>query len=115
MPQIKASIKTVKTDAAKRAANAVVRSQIHTATKKAVAAANTADRDAALRNAISVIDSAAAKGILHKNNAARKKSRLNARVKAAIAAEARQEAKQAEVAKKEAEKEAYKEAMEESK
>lgn len=115
MPQIKANIKTVKTDAVKRAANAAVRSQIHTASKKAVAAANTADKDAALRQAISVIDSAAAKGIIHKNNAARKKSRLNARVNAAIAAEAADEAKKAAAAKKEAEKEAYKEAMEESK
>ena len=50
MPQIKASIKSVKTDAVKRAANAAVRSQIHTAVKKAVAAAATENQDAAVRN-----------------------------------------------------------------
>ena len=85
MPQIKANIKTVKTDAVKRAANAAVKSKIHTAIKKAVAAAATAteNQEAAFRNAVSAIDSAAAKGVLHKNTAARKKSRLSARVQAA--------------------------------
>lgn len=87
LSQIKASIKSVKTDAVKRAANAAVRSQIHTAVKKAVAAAATENQDAAFRNAVSVIDSAAAKGILHKNTAARKKSRLSARVQAAAKAD----------------------------
>ena len=87
MPQIKASIKSVKTDAVKRAANAAVRSQIHTAVKKAVAAAATENQDAAFRNAVSVIDSAAAKCILHKNTAARKKSRLSVRVQAAAKAD----------------------------
>ena len=87
LPQIKASIKSVKTDAVKRAANAAVRSQIHTAVKKAVAAAATENQDAAFRNAVSVIDSAAAKGILHKNTAARKKSRLSVRVQAAAKAD----------------------------
>lgn len=82
MPQIKANIKTVKTDAVKRAANAAVKSKIHTAIKKAVAAA-TENQEAAFRNAVSAIDSAAAKGVLHKNTAARKKSRLSARVQAA--------------------------------
>lgn len=36
----------------------------------------------AYRKAVPVIDSMVNKGILHKNNAARKKSRLNARLKA---------------------------------
>ena len=74
----------MKTDAKKRAAHAAVRSRIHGAVKKAVAAATT---DIALREAQSVIDTAARKGIIHKNAAARKKSRLNASVNAAIAAD----------------------------
>ncbi|MFC2422106.1 MAG: 30S ribosomal protein S20 [Dialister invisus] len=41
----------------------------------------------ALREAQSVIDTAARKGIIHKNAAARKKSRLNASVNAAIVAD----------------------------
>ena len=40
MPQIKANMKSMRQDAAKRAANAAVKSQIHGAMKKAVAAAN---------------------------------------------------------------------------
>ncbi|MDU5301394.1 MAG: 30S ribosomal protein S20, partial [Dialister micraerophilus] len=50
--------------------------------KKAIAAAGTEQETESLRSAISVIDSAERKGIIHKNNAARKKSRLNARIKA---------------------------------
>ena len=77
----------MKTDAKKRAAHAAVRSRIHGAGKKAVAAATTDQKDIALREAQSVIDTAARKGIIHKNAAARKKSRLNASVNAAIAAD----------------------------
>ena len=47
MPQIKSNIKTMKTDAKKRAAHAAVRSRIHGAVKKAVAAATTDQKDIA--------------------------------------------------------------------
>lgn len=87
MPQIKSNMKTMKTDAKKRAAHAATRSRIHGVVKKAVAAATTDQKDIALREAQSVIDTAARKGIIHKNAAARKKSRLNASVNAAIAAD----------------------------
>ncbi len=113
MPQIKANIKSMKKDAARHAVNSATKSKIHTAVKKAVAAANSEDKDEALRAAQSVIDTAAQKGVLHKNTAARKKSRLHARVNAAIAAEKAAEAKAAAEAAKEAAKEAYKEQLEE--
>jgi len=100
-------------DAAKKAANAAVKSQIHGAIKKAVAAANSENKDEAFRAAVSIIDSAAKKGVIHKNAAARKKSRLNANVNAAIAAEKAEEAKEAAIEAKEEAKEAYKEKMEE--
>ena len=87
MPQIKSNMKTMKTDAKKRAAHAATRARIHGAVKKAVAAATTDQKDIALREAQSVIDTAARKGVIHKNAAARKKSRLNASVNAAIAAD----------------------------
>ena len=51
----------MKTDAKKRAAHAAVRSRIHGAVKKAVAAATTDQKDIALREAQSVIDTAARK------------------------------------------------------
>lgn len=41
-----------------------------------------ADADAALRETCAIIDKSAQKGVIHKNNAARTKSRLSMRVKA---------------------------------
>lgn len=82
MAQIKASIKSIRKDIKITAANASVKSEIRTAVKKTIAAAGTEQETESLRSAISVIDSAERKGIIHKNNAARKKSRLNARIKA---------------------------------
>ena len=113
MPQIKANMKSMRQDAAKRTANAAVKSQIHGAMKKAVAAANSDNKEEAFRAAVSIIDSAAQKGVIHKNAAARKKSRLNANVNAAIAKAKAAEAKEKAEAAKEEAKEAYKEKMEE--
>ena len=106
LPQIKSNMKSMRQDAAKKAANSAIKSRIHSSVKKAVAAAATENQDEAIRAAVSVIDSAAQKGVIHKNAAARKKSRLNANVQAAVAKIQAEKAKLAE-------KEAYKEAMEE--
>ena len=79
MPNIKASERSVKTDAERRARNYSVRSAIKTSTRKVEEAARTGKADEAknlLTTAASVIDKAAAKGVIHKNAAARKKSRL---------------------------------------
>ena len=91
MPQIKSNLKSMRQDAA----------------------ANSENKDEAFRAAVSIIDSAAKKGVIHKNAAARKKSRLNANVNAAIAAEKAAEAKEAAAEAREEAKEAYKEKMEE--
>lgn len=85
MPNIKSSIRSVKTDAERRAKNSAVKSQIRTATRKmveAVEAGAVEDAKKALVQATSVIDKAASKGVLHKNTAARKKSNLTAKVNA---------------------------------
>lgn len=85
MPNIKSSIRSVKTDAERRAKNSAVQSQIRTATRKtveAVEAGAVEDAKKALVQATSVIDKAASKGVLHKNTAARKKSNLTAKVNA---------------------------------
>ena len=79
MPNIKSSERSVKTDAERRASNFAVRSTIKTVTRKtveAVGAGKAADASALLTKASSVIDKAVAKGVIHKNAAARKKSRL---------------------------------------
>ena len=70
MPNIKSSIRSVKTDAERRAKNA------------AVQAGAVEEAKQALVHATSVIDKAASKGVLHKNTAARKKSNLAAKVNA---------------------------------
>ena len=85
MPNIKSSIRSVKTDAERRAKNSAVKSQIRTASRKTVEdvqAGAVEEAKQALVNATSVIDKAASKGILHKNTAARKKSNLAAKVNA---------------------------------
>ena len=78
MPNIKSAKKRVKVAAAKTAANKIVKSNLKTSIKKAAAAIETgaADKDMAVRVAIKKIDQAAAKGILKKNTAARRKSSL---------------------------------------
>ena len=85
MPNIKSSIRSVKTDAERRAKNAQVKSQVRTATRKtveAVAAGQAEEAKTAFIKATSVIDKAANKGVLHKNTAARKKANLAAKVNA---------------------------------
>ena len=78
MPNIKSAKKRVLVSATKQARNKSNNSALKTAIKKANAAieANAEDKDALVKAAIIKIDQAAAKGLLHKNNAARKKSAL---------------------------------------
>ena len=82
MPNIKSSERSVKTDAERRAQNYGVRSSVKTATRKVIEAVKSSNEDAKdlLIKASSVIDKAAAKGVIHKNAAARKKSRLARRL-----------------------------------
>lgn len=78
MPNIKSAKKRVKVIATKTLVNKSLKSELKTALKKADAAVekNDADKAEAVRVTIKKIDQAAAKGILHKNAAARKKSQL---------------------------------------
>ena len=69
----------------RRRHNASLRSLVRTVIKKLLAAIATGDAEAAktaYAEAVPVIDRMADKGIIHKNKAARHKSRLNAQVKA---------------------------------
>lgn len=68
-----------------RVRNAGQRSNLRTFVKKVIAAVNAGDKEkaqAAYKTVVPIIDSAVNKGIIHKNKAARGKSRLNAKVKA---------------------------------
>ena len=84
MPNIKSAKKRVKVIATKTARNKSIKSALRTAIKKAYNAIDTnADNKAeAVRLAVKKIDQAAAKGILHKNTAARSKSNLVKRLNA---------------------------------
>lgn len=65
--------------------NAGRRSMMRTQIKKVIAAIEAGDKDAAqnaLKAAAPVLDSMATKGLIHKNKAARHKSRLNAKIRA---------------------------------
>lgn len=78
MPNIKSAKKRVKVIAAKTLRNKSLNSGLKTEIKKAnLAMDNNAETKAeAVRVAMKKIDQAAAKGILHKNTAARRKSAL---------------------------------------
>ncbi|MCP3908882.1 MAG: 30S ribosomal protein S20 [Oceanicoccus sp.] len=72
----------------RRQHNAGLRSVVRTSIKKvlaAIATGNAEEATAAYAAAVPVIDRMADKGIIHKNKAARHKSRLNSQVKALAA------------------------------
>ena len=83
LPNIKSSIRSVKTDAERRAKNAAEKSAVRTAAKKVeaqVAEGNKAEAEVTLKKASSLLDKAAQSGVISKNAAARKKSKLAKKV-----------------------------------
>ena len=78
MPNIKSAKKRVLVNKTKAQRNKSANSALKTAIKKANVAieTNAADKEELVKVAVKKIDQAAAKGLLHKNNAARKKSAL---------------------------------------
>ncbi len=90
MANIKSQIKRNRQNEARRLRNKAARSEIKTRVKNAVSAAEGGAGDGAdaLRLAVKRIDKAAAKGIIHKNQAANRKSRLMKRISAMSAGQA---------------------------
>ena len=82
MANIKSQIKRNRQNEKARLRNKAVRSELKTRTKRAVNAIDQgADNSVEMtREAVKRIDMAASKGVLHKNTAARRKSRLMRRV-----------------------------------
>ncbi|MDQ1439013.1 MAG: small subunit ribosomal protein [Acidimicrobiaceae bacterium] len=82
MANIKSQIKRNKQNEGRRLRNKAVRSELRTRVKNAVQATETGAEDAAetLRLAVKKLDKAAAKGMIHKNQAANRKSRLMKRL-----------------------------------
>ena len=79
MPNIKSAKKRVLVSQTKAMQNKAAKSALKTDIKKfeaAVAEGNRSEADVAYKVAVKAVDKAAAKGLLHKNNAANKKSSL---------------------------------------
>lgn len=76
--------KRVRQATGNRLRNASIRSRFRTYIKKVVNAIESGDKkeaESAYKNAVPVIDATVSKGIIHRNKAARHKSRLNARIR----------------------------------
>jgi len=89
MANIKSQIKRNKQNETRRERNKGVKSALKTSTKKVQTAIAEGDAETAAtlqRDAARALDKAAAKGVLHKRTAARKKSRLARQVNATPAA-----------------------------
>jgi ribosomal protein S20 len=113
MPIIKSAKKRVKVAAKANARNSKTRRTMREAVKafsKALSGGKAAEIADAQKAAVSAIDIAAKKNVIHKNKAARKKAQLSAKAKAAGAkpakAAAKAPAKKAPAAKKPAAKKA---------
>lgn len=79
MANMRSAIKRLRSAERRRLHNRVYRGQARTAVKKArtlIEAGRVDEAREAVRAASSALDKAAIKGIIHKNNAARRKSRL---------------------------------------
>jgi small subunit ribosomal protein S20 len=86
---IKSQIKRNRTNEAARLRNKAAKSEVKTRIKTAIASARVDSETAAddLRSAIKRLDKAAARGIIHKNQASNRKSRLVRRINALSASE----------------------------
>jgi len=91
VPNIKSAIKRVRVSERRRLRNKPIRTAARTNVKNARRAIDSGNLEApeteqALTKALSYLDRAAVKGVIHKNNAARRKSRLMQRYNKARAA-----------------------------
>ena len=82
MANIKSQIKRNRQNEKRHDRNKAVRSELKTRVKSAITAAQQGDEKAAdaTKAAVKRLDKAASKGIIHKNAAARRKSRLQKRI-----------------------------------
>lgn len=87
MANIKSQKKRNKTNAKRAERNKAVRSELKTRVKSAVAVAGTDEGPEAAQLAQKRLDMAASKGIIHKNQAARRKSRMMKQAAETAAAE----------------------------
>ncbi|MGO2139339.1 MAG: 30S ribosomal protein S20 [Leucobacter sp.] len=83
MANIKSQIKRIKTNAKATERNKAYKSELRTVirkTREAVVAGDKAAAESALKTATRKLDKAVSKGVIHKNQAANRKSKLAAQV-----------------------------------
>ena len=83
MPNIKSAKKRVLVNATKAAQNKAAKSALKTDIKKfeaAVVEGNRSEADKRYKEAVKAVDQAAARGLLHKNTAANRKSKMTLRL-----------------------------------
>ncbi len=86
MANTKSAKKRIRSNERKHQRNTIYRSRVKTMVKKAEQSISSGTPDdATVREAIRTLDKAAGKGIIHKNNAARRKSRLMKKLNTAAA------------------------------
>ncbi|MBA2564893.1 MAG: 30S ribosomal protein S20 [Gemmatimonadetes bacterium] len=76
MPNVKSAIKRVRTSAERRIRNRHDRARLRSTVKRAREEAGGGSAGEVLERAMSLLDKAARKGLIHRNKAARDKSRL---------------------------------------
>lgn len=81
MPQHKSCKKRMRTNAELRLRNRAYKSLMKTAEKNVLDAKNRADAEEALCSAMKILDRLAAKGVLHSNTSANRKSKLTRHVR----------------------------------
>lgn len=90
MPNISSAKKRMRAEEKRRVHNNMAKSAVRTRVTKArnaiAASAAAPETEEAVRAAIRSLDMAVSRGVIHRNNAARRKSRLMARLNAAPAA-----------------------------
>jgi len=86
LPNIASQIRQLRTDVKRTSRNKAIRTECKSSITKAekkITAGNADEAKAAAVNAIATLDKAAGKGIIHPNNAARRKARLVKKLNAA--------------------------------
>ncbi len=83
MANTKSALKEIRKNSRRRVRNRLVRGSTRTAVKRATRSAEAGEANSvqALSDAYSALDKAATKGVIHRNAAARRKSRLAKKVK----------------------------------
>lgn len=76
MANHKSALKRIKTSEKARIANRQYRSKMRTAIKAVLSLENKENAESKLKEAVSILDRLAIRGIIHKNNSANQKSRL---------------------------------------